>query len=155
MGNSAACSTLCLLSVTPSTTHNQIEPLSCCFPRGWVCVCSRTLWVSPMNSPVRPGVSPTAASTPQVFSTSGLRLYFPMLELWVARSVTWSANCCLARQLQFCPPHSTICHLAGSASRCLAVSPFHHPPGCSSPPFLLVWMNVSSLSPWSSDFHTV
>ena len=29
------------------------------------------------------------------------------------------------------------------------------PPGCPSPPLLPVWMNVSSLSPWSSDFHTV
>ena len=28
-------------------------------------------------------------------------------------------------------------------------------PGFSSPPLLLVWMNVSSLSPWLSDFHTV
>ena len=38
-----------------------------------------------------------------------------------------------------------------------------HPPpcresslsSCPSPPFLPVWMNVSSLTPWSSDFHTV
>ena len=29
------------------------------------------------------------------------------------------------------------------------------PSGCPSPPLLLVWMNVSSLSPWLSDFHTV
>ena len=29
------------------------------------------------------------------------------------------------------------------------------PPGCPSPPLLLVWMNVSSLTPWLSDFHTV
>ena len=28
------------------------------------------------------------------------------------------------------------------------------PPGCPSPPLLLGWMNVSSLSPWLSDFHT-
>ena len=28
-------------------------------------------------------------------------------------------------------------------------------PGCLSPPLLLVWMNVSSLSPQLSDFHTV
>ena len=30
----------------------------------WVCVCSRPLWDSPTNSPVRLGVSPTATSTP-------------------------------------------------------------------------------------------
>ena len=29
------------------------------------------------------------------------------------------------------------------------------PPGCLSPPLLPVWINVSSLSPWLSDFHTV
>ena len=29
------------------------------------------------------------------------------------------------------------------------------PPGCSSPPLLLVWMNVSSLPPSLSDLHTV
>ena len=34
-----------------------------------------------------------------------------------------------------------------------ATSPFHS--GCPSPPLLLVWMNVYSLTPWLSDFHTV
>ena len=29
------------------------------------------------------------------------------------------------------------------------------PSGCLSQPLLLVWMNVSSLTPWLSDFHTV
>ena len=29
------------------------------------------------------------------------------------------------------------------------------PPNCPSPPLLPIWMNVSSLSPWLSDFHTV
>ena len=38
-------------------------------------------------------------------------------------------------------------------SHCPAASPLH--PGCPSPPLLLVWMNVSSLSPWLLDFHTV
>ena len=56
----------------------------------------------------------------------------------------------LASQLQLCPPRSTIRHLAGPTSHRLAMSPL-----CPSPPFLLVWMNVSSLSPWLSDFHIV
>ena len=43
---------------------------------GWVCVCSRLLWVSPRTSPVRLGVSPAAAPTPTVFSIRGLRLLF-------------------------------------------------------------------------------
>ena len=90
---------------------------------------------------------------PQVFSFSGLRRYFPMLELWVVWSVTGSTSCCLPGQLQLCLPLSTICHISGSASHCLATSPLR--PGCPSLPFLLVWINVSSLSPWLSDFHTV
>ena len=35
---------------------------------GWVCVRSRTLWVSPSNSPVRLGVSPAASAPADVFS---------------------------------------------------------------------------------------
>ena len=123
-----------------------------------------------MNSPVRMGVSPTAASTPQVFPISGLKLYFPTLELWVARSVTQSTICCLVSHLQLCPPRSTIHHLTGSPATALPVL-FHDlppcwvlqlpscykssPPGCPSLPLLPVWMNVSSLTPWLSDFHTV
>ena len=42
---------------------------------------------------------------------------------------------------------------AQSSSHCLAVQPLH--PACPSPPILSVWMNVSSLTPWFSDFHTV
>ena len=90
---------------------------------------------------------------PQVFSMGGLRLYFPTLEPWVVRSVTWSTSCCLASQLQLCPPCSTIHHLSGSASHHLATSPLC--PGCPSLPHLPVWMSVSSLSPWLSNFHTV
>ena len=38
-----------------------------------------------------------------------------------------------------------------SSNHCL--HPF--PPGCPSLPLLPVWMNVSSLTPWLSDFHTI
>ena len=94
----------------------------------WVCARSRPLWVSPVNSSVRRGVSPMLPQPPQVFSIIGLRLYFLVLELWVARFVTWSTNCCLASQLQLCPPCSTIHHLSGSAiHRCLAGSPLCPP----------------------------
>ena len=44
------------------------------------------------------------------------------------------------------------CVTAWSASRHLAMCPFC--PGCPSPLFLLVWMNVS-LTPWLLDLHTV
>ena len=42
--------------------------------------------------------------------------------------------------------------LPWSSSYCF-VSPLH--PGCPSPPLLPVWMKVSSLTPWLSDFHPV
>ena len=63
----------------------------------------------------------------------------------------------------------TVCHPAHQLlPRRPAVAlptPLHNQPPCwvcllcpcleSSPPLLPVWMNVSSLSPWLSDFHTV
>ena len=61
--SNGTCSTLCRFSVTPSLTHNQSGPFWCCFPSGWACALSSPLWVSPMNSPVRLGVSPAPAST--------------------------------------------------------------------------------------------
>ena len=36
-----------------------------------------------------------------------------------------------------------------------ALSRESSPPSCPSPPLLLGWMNVSSLTLWLSDFHTV
>ena len=75
---------------------------------------------------------------------SGLRLYFPTLELWVVWSVLFP-RCssrficmrmwdCRVRQLPPCRKSSL--------------------PSCPSPPLLPVWMNVS-LTPWLSDFYTV
>ena len=57
-----------------------------------------------------------------------------------------SASCRTA-----CPICSTVRQV--SESGCVNVSPVC--PGCPSPPLLPVWMNVSSLSPWLSDFRTV
>ena len=100
--------------------------------------------------------SPLLPQPLQVFSVSGLRLYFPTLELWVAWSVTWSTSCCLAGQLQLCLPHSTIRHLDGSASCSLAVSPLH-PAACLRPPTGLggcVFFNSLVVGlPYSSIFY--
>ena len=55
-------------SLLPLPT-SKLGPSGADSPGGWICVSSRNLWVSPPNSPVRLGVSPTAASTPTgVFS---------------------------------------------------------------------------------------
>ena len=76
-GSNGARSTLCQISVTPSATHNQIGSLWWWFPSGWACARSRTLWVSPTNSPVRLGVSPAAASTPTGVFNQRFETLFP------------------------------------------------------------------------------
>ena len=98
------------------------------------------------------------------FQSEILSLYFPILEPLVCCSV------CLAPQLflpvylhvNVGPPRSTSCCLTQYTSHLLThpgppaatlLSPLH--PSFPSPPLLLVWMNVSSLTPWLSDFHTV
>ena len=82
---------------------------------------------------------------PRVFSLKGSRLYFPALEPWVARSVL----------LPLCSSWFIFARMWGhrvcQPQPCCESSP----PGCLSPCLLVVWMNVSSLSPWLSDFHTV
>ena len=85
-GNSAACSALGRLSDTSPTIHKQIGPFWCRFSGGWVCVRSRTLWVSPTKSPVMQGVSPATPTPTGFFQWEMYRLYFPVLEPWV----TWS-----------------------------------------------------------------
>ena len=73
----------------------------------------------------------------------GLRLYFPMLDPWVAQSVS----------------------LPSSSSQFISTQTWDHqvyqlPPSCVSSPFWLpvsvpppVWMNVSSLTPWLLYIH--
>ena len=79
------------------------------------------------------------------FQSEVLRVYFPAQESWVAQSVS----------LPSCSPGLSThkCGTARSSSRRLAVSPLY--PSCPSLPLLPVWMNVSSLTLWLSDFHTV
>ena len=99
---------------------------------------------------MRMGVFPAIATATGFFSQS-FEALLPQLEPWVAWSVLlpscsswficmkmWN---CLVFQL---PPH-----LPRSSSHCLAAHPLH--PACLLP----AWMNVSSLTPWLSDFHTV
>ena len=44
---------------------------------GWACACFQPLWVSPMNSSVRLGVSPAAASTPTGVFNQWFEALFP------------------------------------------------------------------------------
>ena len=121
---------------------------------GWPCAHSRPLWVSPTNSPMRLEVSPAAASTPtRVFNqrfealfprtgTLGCRVCQPVHQLLPCRPAA-----ALPSPLHNLPP-------PGSASHRLVMSPLR-PAAHLCPPLLPVWVSVSSLSPWLSDFHTV
>ena len=131
--------------------HKQIGPFWCWFQGGWVCVCSRSLWVSPKDSPMMLGVSPTAA-TPQIFTARGFKAFF-------SHSETLGCVVCLTPKL-FLPVylHTNVGPLATAlpawpSSCCLAVHPLL--PSCPSLPRLPVWLNISSLTPWLSDFHAV
>ena len=93
-GSNGARSPLHQISVFHSATHNQTGPLWCWFPSGWACAHSRPLWVSPMTSPVRLGVSPAAAPTPTgVFNQRFEALFPPVLEPWVARFASLPTVC--------------------------------------------------------------
>ena len=83
------------------------------------------------------------------FQSEVLRLYFPSLEPCVAWSVslpTWSSRfiCMQKWDCLLCQPQPT---------PVLQLLPCQEssPPRCPSPPLLSVWLNVSSLTPWSSD----
>ena len=145
---------LCRISVTPFTTHNQIGTLWWWFPSAWACARSRPLWVSPTTSPVRLGVSPAATSTPtDVFNQRfealltwagalGYTVCFaPLLFLPVYLCVNVGPQALLAVTLPapFVPQSTTSLGPPG----CWESSAPH----CLSLPLLLVWMNVSSLSP--------
>ena len=65
----------------------------------------------------------------------------PQLFLWVYQQANLGLP---GPPAPISPAQSSSCHLASS--------PLH--PGCPSLP-LLVWINVSSLTRWLSDFHTV
>ena len=128
---------------------------------------SRTLWVSPTNSPVRLGVFPTSSSTSTgvfnqwfeaLFLCAGLRrlsrspVVLPRLSACKC-GTAWSPSCYLTQStalpIPVCQPEPRL----PWSSRCLlAASP-------------LPWLPVSALptsldecfflTPWLSDFHTV
>ena len=112
---------------------------------------------------MRLGVSPAAASTPTgVFNQRFEALYphagalgyavclAPPPFLLVYLCTNLGPQGLLAAVL-LAPFHNP--PLTRSSGRCLAASSLC--PSCLSPPLLLVWMNVSSLSPCLSDFHTI
>ena len=116
-----------------------------------MCACSRPLWVSPVNSPVRLGVSPTAASTPTGVYSQRFEALFPL---------GWNSGLHSLSHSPLVPPGLS----AHDCGQWKVHNPLprwiHQPPPCresslpiSAPP--TIWMNVSSLTPWLSDSPTV
>ena len=108
----------------------------------WVGLCTlQARWVSPTTSPVRLGVCSAAASTPTgVFNQRFEALFPPAGALGCAVCHPVHHNAAALPTLLHNPPPRWV---------------RWPPPGCLSPPLLPVWMNVSSLTPWLLDFHTV
>ena len=84
----------------------------------------------------------------RIFQSEVLRLYPSVLEVlepWDVHSVRLPScsSWFICTQMWDC----LVCKLLPCCESSL--------PSCPSLPLLLVWMNVSSLTPWLSDFHTV
>ena len=87
------------------------------------------------------------------FQSEVLRLYLPTLEPWAVWSVSLP-NC----SSWFICTQMWDRSVYNSLPRWVHQPPpwgKFSPPGCPSPLLLLVWINVSSLIPWLSGFHTV
>ena len=126
--NNTAGAAIFWLSVTSPATHKQIGPFWGWFQGGWVCVHSRTPWVSPMISPVRLGVSP-AATTPT---------YFYCQRFWGFISPHWNPGLCGLSRSPVIPPGYVHTN-AGSPSHRLTCLVFQWLPcPASSPPRLPV-----------------
>ena len=78
------------------------------------------------------------------FQSEAFRLYFPTVKPWVVQSVLLPrcSSQFICAQMWYRP--------ARQPRPCYESSP----PGCPSLPLLWVWINVSSLTPWLSDFHS-
>ena len=144
-GNSAACSALKLAFSHFPCYPKQIGPSWCWFPGGRVCVRSRTLW----------GLSNELSCETGSFSHCHNPTGFYSQRFWGVISPRWNPGLLGLSHSSVVPPSLSAhkCGTTQSTSHHFAGSPLH--PGCLSSPFLPVWMNVSSLTPWLLNFHTV
>ena len=112
----------------PSLLTSKLGLSGTDFLSGWFYVCSRTLWVSPVNSPVRLGVSPTTAMPTGFYGQRFLGFI----------SLHWNPGLCGLSHSPFVSPNLSThkCGTTQSASHCLALCPLL--PGCLSLPFLPV-----------------
>ena len=114
---------LCRISVTPSLPTIKVGPSGADSQVGrWSYARSRPLWVSPINSTVRLGASPAAASTPTGVFTQRFEALFP-------RTGVLGCVVCFAPP-PFLPVY--LCMNVSSWGLLAAVwpAPFHNPPPC-------------------------
>ena len=144
-GNNTACSTLTSFQSLPPLPTSKLGPSAADAQVSGFFVPSRTLWVSPRNSPARLGVSPATTTLTRFFSQ---RFWGFISPNWYPGLLSLSCSAVVHPSLSACK-----CGTIWSSSHCLATSPLC--PGCLCPPLLPVWMNVSSLIPSLLDFHIV
>ena len=138
--NNAACSALHLLSVTCLTTHKQSGPFWCWYLEGWICVHSRTLWVSTCDA----GSFSCHHNPHMSFQSAVLRLISPH----------WSPVLCGLSCSPVVPPGFSACKCGTAPSASHPLTTHSLCPGCPSPPLLPVWVTVSAITLWLLDFHT-
>ena len=109
--------------------------------------------VSLVNSPVRLGASPAAASTPMGVFNQWFEALFPL---------PGALGCLVCYRVHQLLPHWSAAASPAPIHNLLPCwvrqpLPFNGSslPGCPSPPPLPGWMKVSCLSPWLLDFLTV
>ena len=103
--------------------------------------------------------SPCHLNPHRCFQSEVLKFCFPALEPWVARSILLQLflpvyhKCrtaeCTSHRFTRSAIHHLACPSPLAAALPLVLSSF------LSPPLLLVWMNISCLTFWLSDFHTI
>ena len=76
----------------PPLATSKLGPSGADSPGGWICLCFRTLWVSPVNSPVRLGISPATATPTGFYSQRFWGFISLALEPWLAWSVLLSSG---------------------------------------------------------------
>ena len=116
----------------------QIFPL-CWFLGEWAYVHPRTPLAAPTDSTERLAVCSPAASTTDFYSQ----------RFW--GFIFWQSTLLPSSSSQFLSTHE--CGTTWSTSHHFTACSLC--PSCLSLPLVPVWMNVSSLTPWLSDFHTV
>ena len=132
------CHLLCSLPVFSHFPHyNQTGPFCWWFPGGCISVHSRTLWVSPTNSPVKLGVSPAAASPCTCIFSKRLWGFFPCAGT-LGCMVYLDPQLFLLVSACECPQ---VAALPGPPACCLACL---GPPATTLPRVVSTWLPVSA-----------